>query len=617
MLEELRDQCDVVLLVNVSPGDEEALRKGNQTSVCISYDPTTTDGRSPGGSDRGFRTSDDFQRVKKHRTDLIFFGSNTSRLMTESVIREFLQSDGMVVIDAQSSSISRSELASELSAWGCDDGRVFTLRRLPGAFALGHEVGADMVARVYGKLVGEFFEALGRVVVGAEVLVNGWFKKPKGLVGPYFIVAINGRKFGRSSASDDRDLVALDLSSSRVRTLPHCAFSGCTQLAAVAYPPELESIGNLCFHGCSALHLVDLGATQLKTLGDWVFSGCGVTRVSVPASLREMGWGVFQHTPLKVLDLSTCAGIKVGDGQTSALVELSLPSRGFAAAAEAFLPGSGIEVLRTGVGEAEVGKLLPRLGAWGLDKLRIVSPRVGEVEWQRVREPVLTELTDPPTVTAVKMREWREMPVEWKPFLRVIDLSGLTLELLPSGATFRELAWLEGVVLPKGLRVLPRSLFRGCWRLWSIDTSHTALEKIEGGACVECRSLAAFVFPPTFREIGWGQWGESEALSGTSITRMDLSGTLARKMVVAEMIFLVELVLPRRCVLQGIWDVPLLRRVTFGASRGPRDFVWHPREVRFESLKADADFSPGLLEARVYGEVASEMGHETIPFPPP
>jgi hypothetical protein len=202
--------------------------------------------------------------------------------------------------------------------------------------------------------------------------------------------------------------------------------------------------------------------------------------------------------------------------------------------------------------------------------------------------------------------------------LRIIDLSGLTLKLVRRGATFKGLVWLEGVVLPTGLRVLPRNIFRGCWRLWSIDTSRTALEEIEDGACDKCRSLAAFVFPPTLREIAARVFGEdSETFSGTSITSMDLSGTKAEKVVVGEMIFLVELVLPRRCVLEGVWAVPSLRRVTFGASGNVSDFAWHPTEVRLESLKADADFSPGLLEARVYGEVACEMGHETLPFPPP
>jgi hypothetical protein len=539
------------------------------------------------------------------------------------VIGQFLQSDGIIVIDVESSWISRSELASELSALGCGGGRVFTLYRLPGAFAVGYEVGAAVVTRVYGKLVGEFFEALGRVVVGAEVLVDGRFKKPEGLVGPYFIVANTGAEFGMWAASNDRGLVAIDLSSSRIRTLHNYAFIGCTELAAVAFPVELMSIGNWCFRGCSALHVVDLGTTQLKRLSYLMLSGCGVTQVSVPATLREMGKDVFQHTPLKMLDLSACAGMKVDGRQAKSLVELSLPFKGFAAAAEAFLRGSGIEILRADVGQAEIGGLLPRLDALGLDKLRIVSPRVGEVEWRRVREPVLVELTDPVSVTvvaSVKLTKWREMPVKWRPFLRVIDLSGLTIELLPQGATFEGLASLEGVVLPAGLRALPKNLFRGCWRLWSMDTSRTALEKIEGGACDECRSLAAFVFPPTFRELAWSRFGESGAFSGTSITSMDLSETLAEKVVVCEMIFLVELVLSRRCVLEGIWAVSSLRRVTFGMfgeCRDPAHFAWHPTEVRFEGVKADAGLSPGLLEARVYGEVACEMGHETLPVPPP
>jgi hypothetical protein len=83
------------------------------------------------------------------------------------------------------------------------------------------------------------------------------------------------------------------------------------------------------------------------------------------------------------------------------------------------------------------------------------------------------------------------------------------------------------------------------------------------------------------------------------------------------MVFLVDVVLPRRCVLNGVTGVPSLRRGSFGVSKRCDDFTWQPTEVRFESLKADAALSRGLLEARVYGEVACEMGCETLPFPPP
>jgi hypothetical protein len=225
----------------------------------------------------------------------------------------------------------------------------------------------------------------------------------------------------------------------------------------------------------------------------------------------------------------------------------------------------------------------------------------------------LIELIDPEAVTtsaSVKLTEWQEIPGEWKPFLRFIDLSGFVVEVLPYGATLEGLVWLEGVVLPTGLRELPGSFFARCWQLSSIDTRFTALELIEECACEECRSLTAFVFPPTVRIL-------RAPFDGTSITTIDLTSTVAENVVICNMVFLVDLVLPRRCVLTMVAGVPSFRRVSFGASKRCRDFAWQPTEVRFESLTADADLSRGLLGARVYGEVACKMGCESLPFPPP
>jgi hypothetical protein len=106
------------------------------------------------------------------------------------------------------------------------------------------------------------------------------------------------------------------------------------------------------------------------------------------------------------------------------------------------------------------------------------------------------------------------------------------------------------------------------------------------------------------------------AFGGTSITTLDLSGTVVEEVSVGHMVSLVDLVLPRRCVLEDVWGVPSLRRATFGTSRSS-NFACHPTEVRFLSLTADAEFSPGVLGARVYGEVACELEYETRPFPPP
>jgi hypothetical protein len=109
---------------------------------------------------------------------------------------------------------------------------------------------------------------------------------------------------------------------------------------------------------------------------------------------------------------------------------------------------------------------------------------------------------------------------------------------------------------------------------------------------------------------------------------MDLSDTLVEYLSICGMAFLEELILPRRCVLEDLSEVPCLRLVTFGdcdgaallrLSRPPATaaIMWLPTEVRFEGMRACAEFSPGLREARVYGEVAAQMGRETLPFPPP
>jgi hypothetical protein len=71
-------------------------------------------------------------------------------------------------------------------------------------------------------------------------------------------------------------------------------------------------------------------------------------------------------------------------------------------------------------------------------------------------------MTAPAVVT---MTRWRLVPHERKQLLRVLDPFGMTLELLSDCASLYGLPdfrLLASVVLPAGLRVLPRGLFFGC-----------------------------------------------------------------------------------------------------------------------------------------------------------
>jgi hypothetical protein len=282
----------------------------------------------------------------------------------------------------------------------------------------------------------------------------------------------------------------------------------------------------------------------------------------------------------------------------------------------------------------QIDELLLWLPERGCDQLRIISRRVGEIDWRRSRGENIIDLTEASTVTTpawLRVKEFHPNLAQLRQYIRVVDLSEVTMELMPDGEKFICLRELETVIMPSGLRVLPRNMFRGCWRLSSVDTSRTSLERMEPGVCGDCVALTHFSFPSTVRYIGDLCIPDGEAFIGSAIAKMDLSDTLLEHVSICEMAFLEELILPRRCVLVALCEVPCLRRVTFGVAvpresvlrshvhpwRDPERFTWLPTEVRFEGMIARPEFSPGLEDARVYGEVAAQMGHETLPFPPP
>jgi hypothetical protein len=115
-------------------------------------------------------------------------------------------------------------------------------------------------------------------------------------------------------------------------------------------------------------------------------------------------------------------------------------------------------------------------------------------------------------------------------------------------------------------------------------------------------------FSPTNRSVEWTS-------GGTTIATLDMSRTATGKIVVGEMVSLVGLVLPRRCVPRPFeCAVPSL--CDLRAFRSANNSARHSTEVRFERLAAHAELSPAPLEARVCGELACEMGRATLPFPP-
>jgi hypothetical protein len=212
-------------------------------------------------------------------------------------------------------------------------------------------------------------------------------------------------------------------------------------------------------------------------------------------------------------------------------------------------------------------------------------------------------LTEPSEVT---LTIWRPIAEDQLRFVRSIDL--LALEELPRRETLAGALFLESVILPARLRVLPEHFFRRCPRLTHVGTAGCAvLEVIESEAFQGCLCLRDFAFPSIVRVIG-------SAFKGTSITCIDLSGTQAKSVDIRDMKFLERLVLPRMCAVECAIGVPALRSVIFGVQGG--SFGWSPRQMRFEGFAAPVKGGPLVAGTGAFAEVAYVFGRESFPFPP-
>jgi hypothetical protein len=610
MFEELRESFREVLLVDMSADRRDKLQKGNPTTTIFSCHTggRVGDGFLPG--DAVSSSPDEFELVMK-RVDLIIFGKNLAVDKLRTLIWRFAQNDAILLFAVEAGSISPEDLAQT----GAVDARVFSLHRLPGTLVVGYAADPDFGTRVYAKLLSGFLAPLGPVVTGARVVVDGQFTNP-GVAGNWFLVARPGVSVPMSACSGDTKLVAVVLSTSDIKSLASSVFCGCAALAGVSFPSQLERIGLRCFDGCVALLEVDLSSTRLTELESMTFSGSGLTRVSLPATLRKCCISAFRSTPLRILDFNMCARLMtIARLGTLEVAELRLPRANLAELTRALLPGSRVEVLVADIDEYEASQVQDRLEEWGIDRLLIVSRRLeAPIEWRARSKPELECVTNPESLvarSAVFATGWRAFRPDECVFIGSIDMS--ELHELPQGATLANCPWLETAILPNGLRVLPRGFFRLCWRLSHIGTSAcTALDRLCPSACECCRSLSRFDFPRSSREV-------EDAFCFTAIEEVDLSDTFAESAGFQNMTLVERLILPRGCVLEYIIGLPALRILTFGGAGDEEHFSIGSQisEVRFESFLAPRKEAAGLKRARVHGEVTAVFTRESNSSYPP
>ena len=78
------------------------------------------------------------------------------------------------------------------------------------------------------------------------------------------------------------------------------AFAQCTKLSRVALPDSVTAIGMYAFNTCWSLTSFDIpkGVTKIE---EWTFNAAGLTRLTIPENVKEIGYRAFARTHIQSL----------------------------------------------------------------------------------------------------------------------------------------------------------------------------------------------------------------------------------------------------------------------------------------------------------------------------
>ena len=109
-------------------------------------------------------------------------------------------------------------------------------------------------------------------------------------------------KIGFSAFEECRSLTQINLPDS-VKKIKPDAFVHCTSLIKISFPPYITEIVNFNFSRCTALREVKfLG--QIQKIGDYAFTETGITEISLPPTVIEIGEGSFLDSAIQKIELS-------------------------------------------------------------------------------------------------------------------------------------------------------------------------------------------------------------------------------------------------------------------------------------------------------------------------
>lgn len=101
-------------------------------------------------------------------------------------------------------------------------------------------------------------------------------------------------KLNRHCFSFEKNLKKIDMSGTKIDTIPPMAFVSSAVLEEVIYPEGLVKIDVGAFMDCASLENTDL-PEGLKSVGQSAFQGTGLKRIIIPASVEKIGYCAFGY----------------------------------------------------------------------------------------------------------------------------------------------------------------------------------------------------------------------------------------------------------------------------------------------------------------------------------
>lgn len=123
---------------------------------------------------------------------------------------------------------------------------------------------------------------------------------------------------GASAFSYCSAIAAIDIPNS-VTTIDQYAFRECRSLTSIEIPSNVTSIEMYAFDGCNSLQKVAFEKnSQLTTIGEYAFNGCGFKSVEIPDSVISIGYCAFNGcTSLESITVPFVGKRRDGTGNTS------------------------------------------------------------------------------------------------------------------------------------------------------------------------------------------------------------------------------------------------------------------------------------------------------------